>query len=223
MSKLVLGLYVEGSTDRRFLQPVIERIATEILAKNGRGDVWDDTIILPIEPIVRKRESQARKILAAATEACGCYLLIIHTDADGPTAAEARKDRFNPGLELVRQAGGRVCQDVLPIIPIQEIEAWLLADREALLKALETNKSVAKLGIPPIRKIESTAQPKERLEDIIRIANQFGRYQINRDDLYEPLGETVRLEKLSTLSAYQQFISDLTDALTKLGIISQFS
>jgi hypothetical protein len=219
MSKLVLGLYVEGSTDRRFLQPIIERIATEILAKNNRGDVWDDTIILPIEPTVRKRESQAQKILAAAIEACGCYLLIIHADADGPTAAEARKNRFNPGLELVRQAGGNVCQDILPIVPIQEIEAWLLADKEALLKVLETNKNVAELGIPPIRKIESTAQPKERLEGIIRIANQFRRYHIDRDDLYEPLGETVRLEKLAGLSAYQQFISDLTDVLINLGII----
>jgi hypothetical protein len=121
---------------------------------------------------------------------------------------------------LVKRAGTNVCQDLLPIIPIQEIEAWLLADEKALLREIQTNKLGRDLGIPSLRRIEAIAQPKERLDDIIRIANQSRRRKINRDDLYEPLGETVRLEKLASLSAYRQFISDLTNTFINLGIIS---
>ncbi len=223
MRELVFGFYFEGSTDETFLPPVIRRVTLEVLAKYHRADAWSDIIIIPIKP--QKHGSQAQKILAAATEARGYHLLIIHADADGPMATQARENQFDPGLELVKQANNDACQDLLPIIPIQEIEAWLLVDKEALLKELETNKSASELGIPPIRQIESIAQPKERLESIIRLVNQSRsrRHPIRRGDLYEPLGKAVRLERLTGLSAYRQFIADLTEALTNLGIIAYVS
>jgi hypothetical protein len=219
MRELVVGLYFEGSTDKIFLPPVIRRSTLEVLAKHPKADGWNDINIIPIKP--QKNGSQAQKVLAAATEARGCHLLIVHADADGPTAIQARTNQFDPGLKLVKQAKGNICQDLLPIIPIQEIEAWLLADKEALLRELGMAKNLGELGIPPVRQIESIAQPKERLENIIRIANRSRprRSPIRREDLYEPLGKSVRLEKLALLSAYNQFLTDLTEALTNLGII----
>lgn len=219
MSELVFGLYFEGSTDESFLSSVIRRITTEILVKYDRGDVWSDIILIPVKP--QKNGSQEQKILAAATEACGYHLLIVHADADAPTSVKAHKMLFDPGLKLVRQAGESACQDLLPIIPIQEMEAWLLTDKSALLKELGTNKSASELGIPPLRQIESIAQPKERLEHIVRLVNQSRPRSrpIERGDLYEPMGKTVSLAKLAELSACQLFISDLTEVLIHLGVI----
>jgi hypothetical protein len=77
--------------------------------------------------------------------------------------------------------------------------------------------------MPSLRRVESIAHPKELLDDIIQAANKFRGRPITREKLYGPLGETVRLEKLASLSAYQQFTSDLTNALTNLGIISRNS
>jgi hypothetical protein len=221
MSALVFGLYFEGSTDKAFLPPVIRRITLEVLAHYQRADVWNDIITIPVKP--QNHGDLDKKILAAATEALGYHLLIVHGDADDLTADEAREQRFKPGLELVRQAGNGACQDLLPIIPIRAIEAWLMADNDALLSALGINKSASDLGIPHLHKIESTAKPKERLENIIRLVNQSRprRRPIRRDDLYEPLGEAVRLSKLAHLSAYNQFTADLTEALTNLGVISR--
>ncbi len=223
MGALVLGLYTEGDTDKRFLQPVIRRAVTKILVEHRREDRWDDLLIIPVHPFVQRHESQERKILAAATSACGYHMLIVHIDADSPFPTEARQNRFDPGFKLVKQAGEKTCQDLLPILPIQETEAWLLVDREMLIKELEINKSANELGIPPARHIESIAQPKERLNDIIKIANQFRRRPLDIKDLYEPLGEMIRLEKLALLSAYRQFISDLMSTLTELGIIPPIS
>jgi hypothetical protein len=52
----------------------------------------------------------------------------------------------------------------LSVIPIQEIEAWILAAKEMVLQELVTRKSSSKPGIPSISQIESTARPKERLD-----------------------------------------------------------
>jgi hypothetical protein len=43
---LVLGLYTEGDTDKRFLQPVIRRAVTKILVEHRRNDRWDDLTFL---------------------------------------------------------------------------------------------------------------------------------------------------------------------------------
>lgn len=220
MRVLVLGLYAEGSTDERFLEPIIRRTTEELLAANDGGNAWDEAIIMLIRLSAEQRVSRAQSILAAAEKAQGCHLLIVHADADGPTPDKALAERFQPGLMLVKQAGTNVCQDLLPIIPIQEIEAWLLADREILLKELKTNQGTRIPGIPPAQRIENTARPKEQLDNIIRVVNSTQGWSISRKELYEPLGETVRLEKLAALSAYRQFTVDLTEALTNLSVIS---
>lgn len=167
--------------------------------------------------------NRAQRILAAAEEAQGCHILIVHADADGPTPERALAERFHPGLALVKQAGKNVCQDLLPVIPVQEIEAWLLADKEALLKELKAKQNTRISGFPPVQRIESTARPKEELDRIINALNSTQGRTVSRKDLYGPLGETVRLEKLAALSAYHQFITDLTEALTNLGSISRVS
>lgn len=223
MRVLVLGLYAEGSTDERFLSPVIRRTTEEILANYDGGNMWDEAIIMRIRLNTGQYVNRAQSILAAAAEAQGCHILIVHADADGPTPDRALAERFQPGLVLVKQAGKKVCQDLLPVIPIQEIEAWLLVDRETLLKELKVNQNTRISGIPPVQRIESTARPKEELDRIIRAINNAQGRAIGRKELYEPLGETVRLERLAALSAYNRFITDLTEALTNLGIISRVS
>lgn len=223
MKELVFGLYTEGSTDEAFLPPVIRSTTLNILAQSQRGDAWDGVIILPVK--AQGWRTQAEKILAAASQARGYHLLIIHVDADGPVATVARTMRYEPGLTLIQQSSDDLCRDLLPIIPIQEVEAWILADKETLRQELATRKSSSELGIPPISQIESTARPKERLDSILRIVNQSRprRTSIQRGDLYEPMGKAVHLEKLARLTAYRQFTTDLTETLAKLGIIPEIN
>jgi hypothetical protein len=220
MRVLVLGLYTEGPTDERFLPPLIRRTAEGVLAKYDGGDAWDDTLILPIRPTAKQqRQNGAQKLLSAATNACGCHMLIVHADADGPTPDRARAERFDPGLELVKQAGESVCQDLLPIIPVQEIEAWLLADKEILLKKLGANKDATVPNIPSLQRLEAMANPKEHLDRVIEAVNGL-KGRITCSDLYEPLGEMVRLEKLEALPSYKAFLNDFISVLIKLKVIS---
>lgn len=72
----------------------------------------------------------ANRIWDAARRAEGYHGLIVHVDADYSTADRARRDRIDPGFELIRQSSERVCDQLVPLIPVRMTEAWMLADRD---------------------------------------------------------------------------------------------
>lgn len=222
MDQLLLGLFAEGTTDDRFLPPIIYRTSVQILTGHGRDNEWDEILIKPIKLTVKQRENRTQSILEAAARAHDYHLLIIHADADDPTPHKARRERIDPGLELVRQARRNVCKELLPIIPIQAIESWMFADHQALLKKLGIDKKVAGVDLPKGQRIEAIAKPKMRLKKILEEVNstRSQRQRVDLDELYAPLGDAIDLEKLKLLSSYKDFIKDLTNAFTSLGIIS---
>jgi len=73
MKMLILALYPEGSTDARFLPPIIQRTAERIIAQHGQ-DVVDVSELV----IVPKQQHQRREacILSAARHICHCHALI---------------------------------------------------------------------------------------------------------------------------------------------------
>ena len=132
MRVLVLGFYAEGSTDYDFLPPIILRTAEKILAQYERS-VMDEAVVSPIRLAADQKKDRAESILLATQEACGYHALIVHSDADDPEPDKARVERIEPGFERVRQTDENVCRGLVPIIPVQAIEAWMLADYELLL------------------------------------------------------------------------------------------
>ncbi|NTW45892.1 MAG: DUF4276 family protein [Candidatus Moranbacteria bacterium] len=97
----------------------------------------------------------------------GCNLLIVIHDSDGkdPRAIHNR-------IELALHA----CPIVKKIItiPVEEIEAWLLADPNAIKKGINLDK------IPKInRNVEQISSPKEFLEDIIDKTSNREKIYIN--------------------------------------------
>ncbi|SRR5260370_23723403 len=131
MRVLVLGLYAEGSTDHDFLPPVIQKTAERILAQHEQCEV--EALVFPIEPSKSVKKDHAKGILQAARDSFGYHALIVHADADDPTPEKALSERILPGYRLVQHAKGQVCKHLVPIIPVQAIEAWVLADYELLL------------------------------------------------------------------------------------------
>ena len=95
----------------------------------------------------------------------GCTRFIICHDADGPDPAE-RFHRVNQ--ELVRPAGiaGRCCV----VIPVQELEAWILADIQAVTNVF------ASWHPESVANPESIQSPKEHLERLSRALNLRPRY-----------------------------------------------
>jgi hypothetical protein len=168
MKMLLLALYAEGSTDARFLPPIIRRTAEKIIAQHGQGfaDV-SEPMIVPKQQDRRREDG----ILSAAYHVYGYHVLIVHSDADDRTPDRALSERIQPGFKLVSRTNGEVCKHLIPVIPVQMIEAWMLADHNALRTIIETDMSPKNLGLPSKpAEVERDANPKRTLNEVIQRA-----------------------------------------------------
>lgn len=220
MNMLVMGLFVEGPTDNRFLPVIIQRTTEQILLQYDRAEV------IVLEPIIMKKHQDSghrdEGILRAARDAYGFHALIVHADADGPTRDEAMRYRFEPGNRLVQACTENVCKDILPIIPVRMIEAWMLADFEQFQNALGIRMSLQESILhPKAKQVELYHDPKAVISSVIQRTypdkpQYWGRI---RGQLYADLAPMIRLSHLKEVPAYQQFVTDLTTTLKAINIL----
>jgi hypothetical protein len=222
MATLVLAFYAEGPSDEHFLPLIIQRTTEQLLVQRGR------TIVDVLEPMVLKpsldREAtRAERILAVARRASGYHALVVHADADHATPEHALNERIWPGFELVRQAREAVRHQLVPLIPVQMTEAWLLADPEALRVVVGTNLESHVLGLPDrAHQVESFPDPKQALNQVIQnaLANRpRRRRRLDLNTVYEPLARQISLERLEGVPAYRRFVNDMSETLTALNLI----
>lgn len=223
MTCLVLALNAEGATDERFLPILVQRTAEQILAQRGRTsvDILEPILLRPI--IDHPSMNRAECIREAARRSAGYHALIVHADADHPTPERALQERYRPGLELVqeaRHAHEPVCDYLLPIVPVQMTEAWLLADPDALRTAIGSAADAHVLGLPSrAGDVESDPNPKRTLNQAVQRAladRPRRRRRMDLRTLYEPMARQVNLCRLAGVPAYRQFASELTQALIAL-------
>ncbi len=93
-------------------------------------------------------------------------IVFVHRDADraGPSA---RRGEIAQAIE----ASG--CSTVVvPVIPVQELEAWLLVDEAALRGVVGRPMGRTGLGLPKASAIETTSSPKEVLRSALLAASE---------------------------------------------------
>lgn len=221
MKALVTAILTEGPTDELFLPAILQRTMAALLARYGR-DMVDVRLPTPLR--VGTGFSSGEKILKAARDAHGYHLLFIHTDADASTRDRAVAERIAPGLQQVEVAyarGEAVCRTIVPVIPVQALEAWVLADTDVLIQVMGTDLSPRDLGIPVLpRAIEQTTDPKQLLNNAWRLVLETrGRRRRKPPvtDLFLPVANQARVEQLQKLSAFAAVMQDLHNALANLG------
>src|SRR5437867_1272418 len=113
-------------------------------------------------------------------------------------------------LVLGLYAEGRTDERFLPlVIQLRMVEAWMLADPEALQRVLRTKASIQTLGLPAkAKQAEADKDPKETINQAIQKAypNQPHRWNRIRGELYTDLAPVIRLDVLNQLTAYRQFV-----------------
>lgn len=216
-----MGLYVEGPTDARALPVLVRRTAEHILTQRGRPDV---DVLEPLVIGQVEADDHAGRILEAARSTHGYHVLLVHADADAPTREKAYQERFLPGLNRVHEAASaaeKVCKLLIPLIPVRMTEAWMIADAEAVREVIGTDVPAADLGLPARpHEVEAVQDPKGVLAEAVRraIASRRLRRRFSIGSLYEPVAQTVRLECLAGVPAFQQFEQELTRALVALRL-----
>ena len=217
--QLIIGFVAEGSTDYRFLESIIQR-TFEDAAFECDGQIE----ILPVQYFEKRIGDFYSQIEQHAEKAyeVGISVLCIHTDADSETDSNAFSFKITPSFEALKSnPNEKLCKNLVPIVPIQMIEAWMLADKELLKSEIGTQKSDFELGIH--RAPENMTDPKLVIQEAIRIGRQDLAKKRRRDlsiaDLYQIIGSTINIEKLNTLSSFRKFKGAVRDALKELNYL----
>lgn len=214
---LGLGLHGEGPTDQRFLSPVLARLTSNILAQHGRYPV----LVGPVADLTSVPAGDRADGLSRAVEkAQGAVdLLFVHADGAGdPTGARATI--VQPLIDRMVADHGDDAPVCVPVIPVREMEAWVIADPAAIAGLLRSKLDAAALGLPDDpAECESVPDPKAALEQAMALARSKTRRR-RGSITYEPLGERVDLSRLMQLDAFRTLHDDLVHELSALRILT---
>jgi hypothetical protein len=213
---LTMALYAEGTTDDRFLPYIILRTIKALLIENGVTDVdvWEPT---PLNKAQITGVSLQDRILSASRNVFGYHILFIHQDADDRSTQTCYQERIAPGLQLIESDPGQVCKTVVPIIPIRNIEAWLICDPDTLLRTIGTSLTSADLDLPASPQlVEKILDPKAKYKSVVTSAlSSRRRGKVDPGIYYEKLGREINLSLLRRVPAYAEFVDLLRVALQK--------
>jgi hypothetical protein len=214
---ITVGYIVEGPTDKRFLEAIIKKTVEEIAFDcDGQIDVYDP-VFLEV-----KKDNFISLALAAAHAAFnnGIFILCIHTDSDHHNDNVALENKIGPALKAIEACEEPLCKIVVPIIPITMSESWMLADKELFKNEIGTTLSNETLNLN--RDPESIADPKGLIEEILRIAQEHlpqRRFKLTIGELYQPMGQKLKIQKLNRLTSFQKFKSNLENAFKELNYL----
>lgn len=206
MREIRFALLSEGTSERPLVDHLVTLCVREGVAASGE---WPDLRRFAAGKDVI---SQLRCLLDLDDR---FDLIFIHRDADDRSDAHARALVDAGSVALA----GRI--RAVPVIPIQEIEAWLLLDEQAIRRTARNSTGREPLDLPKPSRIEDRANPKELLLDALVKAARPGRYRSAvRDDfarLRRELLENLDIDgPINQLSSWQNLLRDLRAALTEL-------
>jgi len=219
--QLYVGFTVEGTTDTRFLMQVIQNVFEETAL-----DCRSDVVIEDVRLVDVTKTDFIETMLTASRQALkeyGMSVLCIHADSDARSIANVMEFKFTPFAEELNQlADNDYCKAIVPVIPIQMTEAWMMADKELLkTKIAAQGRRDIDLGLE--RSPEAYADPKQAIVDAIRIAQaektKRRRNELTINDLYDEMGQSIPLQRLRELPSFQHFEENVRNAFRSLGYI----
>ncbi len=128
----------------------------------------------------------------------GCSHIFIFHDLDRNKEEVLRE-------ELTRKIAGCNHDNHLIVIPKEELEAWLLADIEAIKKTFNITSNIKSLG-----NVEEIQSPKEYLQKLVRkLSNKTYINTIHN----KKIATNIQLEKLSNCKSYSGFNKYLNEKI----------
>lgn len=210
MKQIVIGLITEGTTDNRFLESIAKRTFEEI-GFDCNGDIEIFVTTLSINKTNLRFVDYVQHASKYGLEEFGISVLCIHADADDMDDTNVYNFKILPAQEILNRLDeGKYCTLLTPLIPVQMMEAWMLADKELLKKEIGTTRSDIDLGIN--RKPEQVKNPKALIENAIRVSMEYlpkRRRNLTIGELYQPLGQKIRLAELDKLDSYKKFKDEI--------------
>jgi len=218
-NQLTIGFVTEGVTDVRFLGSIIQR-TFEAIAFECVGQIE----ILPVQHIEKQSGEfiEAMATYAKLADNRGIMVLCVHTDADDSTDTHTFNYKIEPAFNSIEETlDEALCKNLVAIVPVQMVEAWMLSDIELLKSEIGSTVSDQQLGLH--RKPEGIADPKAVIENAIRVARQNltkrRRHDLVIGELYLPIGQKISLSALEKRPSYRKFRDAVQEAFKKLNYL----
>ena len=130
----------------------------------------------------------------------GIDMVFIHRDSDGPDR-NGREREIRRGVE---ESG--FPHPLIPVIPVQETEAWLLLDEQAI-RDVVASKGKQSLRLPKPNAIEGTRNPKEILQKALLAASETSGRRLKKEKNSFNHHRRVLLQRLDPFGAVRNLPS----------------
>ena len=143
-------------------------------------------------------------------------LIFVHRDAD-----DSNGNRRHTEIATAAQ-NVQAPIPVVAVVPIQELEAWLLLDEPAIRAAVGRPNGTELITLPKISAVESTSSPKEVLAQACRDASGKSGRRLAKEKALFAQRRRVLLQRLDldgpirTLSAWRRLEDDVRAAVALL-------
>jgi len=152
--------------------------------------------------------------ITKAIELYPCDLLFIHRDAE-KGSLEERKQEVLAALARIEEPPTSVC-----VVPIRMQEAWLLFDEAAIRRAAGNPNGRVKLNLPKMQSIEGVPDPKEVLNELLKIASEKTGRRLKRFNASHSASLVSQyIEDFSPLAALSAFDSLNQDVRTTISVL----
>lgn len=160
--------------------------------------------------------SVSQKAQAALEQVQNLDLLFIHRDAD----ERESQGRYEEIAQAIESLG--ILIDYVAVVPVQETEAWLLLDQNAIREVAGKPKGRVRLSLPSPQQVENISNPKERLKELLAKASELKGRRLKRFQKSFPLHRWELLQlldyegPLSQVPAFKRLVNDISQAMEKL-------
>lgn len=208
---LVFALFAEGPTDRRALPSILTRTATRILldARIGRQLTVQEQVIF-----LAGRDNAARAA-ALCREKDVAHLFVIHCDGRSRRRAEVIANMHDP----IRAHASRLCafdaRRVIDLVPSPELEGWLLADPDAIARAVGFARRPPSTSFVCDRvEVETLTDAKRSFDEAVRILIGV---RSRAAPYLEQIASEIDLAALAGLASFRHFQASLREGLDSVG------
>jgi len=206
MNQFEYLLIGEGASDEALLHVLTWMI--EQHTSRPIRPLWPDFATLGRPPTLEGRIQHALALYP-------CDLLFVHRDADKPP----REKRVSE----IRAALANSAPENLPavcVIPVRMTEAWLVIDETARRTAAGAPGGRQIVNLPPVRELESLADPKTLLGELIRTASGLQGRRLKRLERRTTITRLAELiddfSLLRQLPAFQALEADFLEVMTDI-------
>jgi hypothetical protein len=215
---LAWALFCEGNSDYSYFEVLLPRVMEEMTRCEGIRPVE-----IPSTPTVRLGRN-GRSVEDLAGEVCGdagraIYLLFISADTGGHGLAQTIDGRARQYCLAIHKRCGWPRDRCVRLTPRHETEAWVLADPNAVRRALGFTGQADDLGLP------RNAAEAERLTDpksvLTRAADRVRGRRSRRSaaDLFVSIAQLQSIAALRAAHSFQEFEARLRVGLADLGCL----